>query len=98
MRIAGYEVDEIELNEFIKEELAVHEYIFKVVKDYIDDILERSFEINPDEFKAIDPATYFAIILELTRTIYINLVNYKKYQSYKKKYQEGYKKWGSTQH
>ena len=96
MKIAGYEIDEIELNEFVKEELATHQYIFNMVKDYIEDILERSFNINANELKAIDPATYFAVILELTRTIYINLVNYLKYKSYKKRY-EGREQWRYTQ-
>ncbi len=97
MRIAGYEINEAELQKFVEDELETHRYIFNMVKDHIDDIIERGFELNPNEIKQIDPPTYIAIVLELTRTIYINLVNYLKYQSYKKK-QWGRKEWGSTQH
>ncbi len=97
MRIAGYEINEADLQKFVEDELEAHRYVFSMVKDYIDDIIHKSFGYNPEELKQIDPPTYIAIVLELTRTIYINVVNYLKYQSYKKKYQEGYGKWKSIQ-
>lgn len=95
MRIAGYEINEADLQKFVEDELEVHRYIFSMVKDHVDDIIHKSFGINPEELKMIDASTYIAIILELTRTIYINVVNYLKYQSYKKK-QWGRKEWRST--
>jgi len=56
------------LREFVKRQINIHKEIMKYVKEYIDKLIEEC-HLEP---YAIGDATYFALILELTRSIYVN--------------------------
>ena len=58
----------MELEEFAKKELQKHKRIMKIVKEYVDGVLAE-MGINVSD---IDKNTYFAMIMELTRSIFVN--------------------------
>lgn len=60
------------LRAFAKEQLKLHREILEVVKEYVDELLQQVFDIKPDEMKRSDPSTYYAIVMELTRSIFVN--------------------------
>ena len=68
-----------ELRAFVEEQLGIHLDILKIVKEYIDDLF-RLIGISKED---VDKNTYFAMILELTRSIF---VNYSVYQRTKRRY------------
>ena len=57
-----------ELEVFVKKQLQIHKEIMKYVKRYIDKLIEEC-DLAP---YTVDDATYFALILELTRSIFVN--------------------------
>ena len=61
-----------ELREFALKQLKQHKEILETVKEYIDDILSSVFDIDPTTLRREDPATYYAIVMELTRSIFVN--------------------------
>jgi hypothetical protein len=61
-----------ELEEYVKHQLEVHKEILLIVKRYIDNILRDVFLVDPNEMQNKDPSTYFAIIMEIVRSIYVN--------------------------
>ena len=72
MRICGVNVSKEELEEFIGEELKTHRFILEHVKEHVDNILDEVFDVNPEVLKREDPSTYYAIIMELARSIMVN--------------------------
>lgn len=77
-----------ELQEVVERDLRTHLIVMRIIRDHIDNILMNEFNINPVEFKNKDPSTYWAIIMELTRSELINLKDYIKYKIYSKKRRE----------
>ena len=61
-----------ELAQFVKSQLELHRNILLIVKNYIDSIIEEVFNVDPSELREKDPSTYYALILELTRSIFVN--------------------------
>ncbi len=61
-----------ELAQFVKLQLELHRNILLIVKNYIDGIIEEVFNVDPSELREKDPSTYYALILELTRSIFVN--------------------------
>jgi len=64
------------LEDFAKKELKKHKRIMIIVKEYIDNVLKEM------GIGKIDNSTYFAMIMELTRSIFINY----SYEQRSKKY------------
>jgi len=60
------------LREFAVRQLELHREILGVVKDYVDDLLRSVFGIDPIELRSKDPSTYYAITMELARSIFVN--------------------------
>ncbi|MCD6300883.1 MAG: hypothetical protein J7L82_02310 [Staphylothermus sp.] len=75
-RLGGYYISYEELRQIVEHDLSTHEVILRIVKDYVDDLIERVFGLNVDELKSKDPSTYYAIIMELVRSEFINVVQY----------------------
>ncbi len=61
-----------ELTQFVKSQLELHRNILLIVKHYIDNIIKEVFNIDPADLREKDQATYYALILELTRSIFVN--------------------------
>ena len=58
-----------ELEEFVKEQLELHEEIMKLVKPYVERLFrEYGIEVDSNETRN----TFLAMVLELTRSIFIN--------------------------
>jgi len=75
--------EEKELEEFIEEQLRLHEAIMRKVKPYVEKwFREYGIEVNSNETRN----TFLAMVLELTRSIFVNW-------SYKKRQEECRKKW-----
>jgi len=68
------------IEEFVKKEIEIHSKIMKHVKQYIDKLIEEC-HLEP---YAVDDATYFALILELTRSIYVNWSVYQRQKFYRR--------------
>jgi len=43
-----------------------------IVKNYVDSIIKEVFNVDPAELREKDPSTYYALIFELTRSIFVN--------------------------
>lgn len=82
--LANLWIEYDELKEVVERDLATHEIILKIVKDYVDDIIERVFGLDSEELKKKDPSTYYAIIMELVRSEFINVSQYIRSKFYKK--------------
>lgn len=61
-----------ELHRFVAEKLRLHREILSEVKQYIDIVLSEAFGIDPAWLRREDPATYYAITMELARSIMIS--------------------------
>lgn len=72
--VNGVEVDRDVILSWIGEELELHKTILGVVKRYYDDML-RSLGVDPAALAEEDPSTYYALLLELTRSVYISVQN-----------------------
>jgi hypothetical protein len=63
---------EVELESFVMEQLEIHKKILKIVKEYADKLIYEVFGLDPEALRGEDPSTYFAIVMELTRSIFVN--------------------------
>ena len=64
-----------ELMRFVEEKLDLHKAILASVKTYVDGLLRESFGIDPERLRSDDPSTYYAITMELARSIMISWEN-----------------------
>jgi len=62
----------VSLEEYVRDQLELHRKVLTIVKKYVDSLLSEVFEIDPNELRSKDPATYYAIAMELARSIFIN--------------------------
>jgi len=69
-----------DLAAFVKEQLRIHKEIMGIVKEYIDEICGKmGIDLKKDK------STYLAMILELTRSIFVNYSVKQRYTSYRRK-------------
>jgi hypothetical protein len=61
-----------EISKYVKSQLNLHYEILKLVREYVDKLLLDVFALDPDKLRREDPSTYFAIIMELARSIFVN--------------------------
>jgi len=76
-----------ELSEYVKEQLKLHGEILAIVKEHVDRILREVFGIDPAQLRSDDPSTYYAITMELARSIFVN------YSVEKRRRTSGEKRW-----
>lgn len=58
-----------ELDEFIREQMKFFKHIAMKVKDYFDTFL---LEVGMEDLDSVDKSFYYAFILEISRSIFIN--------------------------
>jgi len=66
-----------ELDEFIREQMNIFREIALKVKDYFDTFL---MEAGMDDLDQVDKSFYYAFILEISRSIFINWSVYKRHK------------------
>ena len=64
-----------ELDEFIREQMMFFKHIALKVKDYFDTFL---MEAKMDDLDTVDKSFYYAFILEISRSIFINWSVYRR--------------------
>ena len=67
-----------ELDDFIREQMMVFKHIALRVKDYFDTFL---LEAGMEDLDTVDKSFYYAFILEISRSIFINWSVYKRRKS-----------------
>jgi len=68
-----YDGQNISLEEFVKKQLELHRQIMSIVKEYVKEMFrEYGIDINSTETRN----TFLAMVLELTRSIFINYSYY----------------------
>ena len=72
------------LEQFVYAKLEQHRAILRLVKDHVDELLRDSFKIDPDWLKENDPSTYYAITMELARSIMISWENMQRRKAWKR--------------
>ncbi len=66
-----------ELDEFIRDQMTIFREIALRVKDYFDTFL---MEAGMDDLDQVDKSFYYAFILEISRSIFINWSVYKRHK------------------
>ena len=73
-----------ELEEFVKQQLELHEEIMKLVKPYVERLFEEyGIRVASNETRN----TFLAMVLELTRSIFINWSYYQRERRWKSRRQ-----------